>query len=117
MSAGASSWCEMVQLRPVATMATIFDRDNAIEGNERERDRDRSDGSTARAAVGLQATDRTGGEGVGDRTGIACVGVRPTAKKSTVIGLQFSRSWSQRCSRRASEAITPSALSPPDMPQ
>lgn len=44
-----------------------------------------------------------------------CVGVRPTAKKSSVVGLQFSISWSQRSSRRASEAITPSALSPPDM--
>lgn len=56
MSAGALNWCEMVQLKPVATMATTFDRDNAIEGNERARDRDRSDGSTARAAVGPQAT-------------------------------------------------------------
>lgn len=37
-------------------MVTIFDRDNAITGSVHERDRDRSDGSTARAAVGLQAT-------------------------------------------------------------
>lgn len=69
-------------------MATIFDRDNAIEGNERERDRDRSDGLTARAAVGLQAT--------GPEAKVWATGPELRAKgfvppqKSTVIGLQFS---------------------------
>lgn len=53
MSAGASIWSEMVQSRPVAIMASIFDRCIAIAGKEHERDRERSDGSTARAAVGL----------------------------------------------------------------
>ncbi|KAI7785093.1 hypothetical protein LA080_008128 [Diaporthe eres] len=98
----------MVQSRPVATLATVIcDRNNAIAGKERERDR--SGGSTARAAVGLQATGPElrawGGGGSSHR------------KKSIFIGLQFSRSWSQRSSRRASEAITPSTLSPPDMAQ
>lgn len=54
---------------------------------------------------------------MGDRTGIACPGGSSHRKKSIVIGLQFSTSWSQRSSRRASEAITPSTLSPPEVTQ
>lgn len=78
MSAGALIWCKMVQSRPVATLATVIcDRNNAIAGKERERDR--SDGSTARAAVGLQAT---GPEAKMWATGpeLRARGVRPTAK-------------------------------------
>lgn len=113
MSAGASNWCEMVQLKPVATTATFFDRDNAIEDAN---------------AIAIEATaqrlgrlsvprrpDRRRRCGRQDRN---CVRRGSSHRKSRLSSdCNFPTSWSQRCSRRASEAITPSALSPPDMPQ
>lgn len=68
----------MVQSRPVATVATISDRDNATakDANARKATAPR----LGRLSVGLQG-DRTGGEGWGDRTGIACLGCSSHRKK------------------------------------
>lgn len=119
LSSGASFCCEMVQSGPVATLvivATIFDRGIAIAKYASAIE------ATARRLGRLSVRSRPDRRPRGGRQDRNCVprGVWrfvPPQKKSLVIGLQFSTSWSQRPSRRASEAIAPSASSPPDMTQ
>lgn len=98
-------WCNRDQWPPSQWPPTIFDH---AKCRRKGRERDRSDGSTARAAVGLRAT-RTGGQ-------VRALGFVPPRVKSRISsGCNFSTSWSPQPSRRANEAITPSASSPPDM--